>query len=152
MIIAVYIPRRKAVLNRRKAMLSIGIGSKIGNKHLVFLEIDGKNYNKLYDVIRYLRRRGINYIITETSKGFHVIGLKLVTWRELNTIWSDLKVYLDRKWINLQRIRGFAILRVCGKYRPFDMRILDLYVSSSVEVEVMKFLRKYIKLINECEV
>lgn len=152
MIIAVYIPRRKAVKDRKKAYLSIGIGSKLGNKHLIFLEIDGKNYFKLYDVIRYLRRRGINYIISETSKGFHVIGLRLVSWRELNTIWSDLKPYLDRKWINLQRLRGFAILRVCGKYKPFDIRILDLYVVNDLEVEVMKLLRKYVKLINECEV
>jgi len=152
MIIAIYIPRRKAVKDRRKPTLSIGIGSKLGNKHIIFLEIDGKNYNRLYDVIRYLRRRAINYIITETSKGFHVIGLRLVTWRELNSIWSDLKPYLDRKWINLQRIRGFAILRVCGKYKPFDIKILDLYVRGDLDVEVMKFLRKYIKLINECVV
>ena len=152
MIIAIYIPRRRVVKDRRKPTLSIGIGSKLGNKHLIFLEIDDKNYNKLYDVIRYLRRRAINYIITETSKGFHIIGLKLVKWRELNKVWSDLKPYLDRKWINLQRIRGFAILRVCGKYRPFDIKILDLYVRGDLDAEVMKFLRKYIKLISECVV
>jgi hypothetical protein len=152
MIIAIYIPRRRVVKDRRKPTLSIGIGSKVGGKHIIFLEIDGKNYNKLYDVIRYLRRRGIDYVVSETSKGFHIIGLKLVTWRELNKVWSDLKVYLDRKWVNLQRLRGFAILRVCGKYKPFDIKILDLYVVSDLEVEVIKFLRKYIKLINECEV
>jgi hypothetical protein len=90
--------------------------------------------------------------VSETSKGFHVIGLKLVSWRELNKVWSDLKVYLDRKWINLQRLRGFAILRVCGKYKPFDIKILDFYTKNNLEVEVMRFLRKYIKLINECEV
>jgi hypothetical protein len=46
MIIAVYIPRRKATKDRKKAYLSIGIGSKLGNKHLIFLEIDSKNYFK----------------------------------------------------------------------------------------------------------
>jgi hypothetical protein len=90
--------------------------------------------------------------VSETSKGFHIIGLKLVSWRELNKVWSDLKPYLDRKWVNLQRVRGFAILRVCGKYRPFDIKVLDLYIFGNLEDVVMKFLRKYIKLINECVV
>ncbi|NOZ31426.1 MAG: hypothetical protein GXO68_05740 [Crenarchaeota archaeon] len=133
--------------DRSKAYPTWGVGSKWRDKHLIFFDIDGKG---ITNVIEYLVARDIPFIVMETAKGYHVIGLELVTWKQLNSMWTALKPAIDNKWITLQRKRGFAVLRVCGKYPCQDIKPVLAYYPKPVDPEALKFLYLYLKMISVC--
>jgi hypothetical protein len=146
--IGYYLPRRAVVKDRGKAIPTWAITSTWCDGHVIFFDVDG---NGVGSVIQYLIARDIPFIVARTRKGYHVIGLKLVSWKELNSMWSRLKPHLDSKWVTLQRKRGFAVLRVCGKYPCQDIRVELLYLPGPLDPPLASFLFYYVSSIKACE-
>jgi hypothetical protein len=107
----------------------MGIGNMIDkDKYIPVMDIDSKiSYQQILEIIRGAWKviGYCGYVIVSTRKGYHLIFETITDWKTLNKLWSKYKYYLDRKWIKLQRIRKFAILRVWGKYMDNDLCILE---------------------------
>lgn len=152
---SIYVPRRRSSSNRRSCV-ALGIGNMIGpNEYIPLVDID----RKLDDIaIEYIVRTGWNvigrsssrcgYIVTDTMKGHHVIWIDRVDWKTLNRLWTRLKPYLDRKWITVQRRRGYAVIRVRGKYPVRDLRVRKVYLNGGEEMDkVYRWVKLYLLLV-----
>jgi len=136
-VIAMYKTRRRTTSGHQPVKpLVLGIGSKINEKHhLLFMDVDNKKvdiFQLLAQLLRTVEKMTgeiVDYIVSRTSKGYHIILLYPFTWRQVLHIWNKYKFCLDRKWINLQRKRQFAILRVSPKYNRGDIHILFVRVT-----------------------
>ncbi len=126
---AIYLPKRKAVFKHMRPTVSLGIGNMIdNNKYIPVMDIDKKiNYKNLIEIIRGSWRviGYCGYVLVSTRKGYHIIFETITNWKTLNRLWSKYKNVLDKKWIKLQRLRRFAILRVYGKYVENDICIIE---------------------------
>ena len=147
---SIYIPKRKAVKNRQPALLTFGIGNEVRkNKYVPVIDIDDKYGLKTIISTGYRLLNPSGYMIVSTTKGYHVIFFTIVNWSKLNSLWSKLKNFLDRKWITLQRKRGYAVLRVAGKYRCNDLKIMVFVVNDFLDPLVCKYLRFYLKVVDK---
>lgn len=127
---SIYIPRRRACKKHSPSVVALGIGNMVApNTYVPLVDIDRKIKRKgLYDIIRAgynVFGRETGYYIASTMKGYHIIWHTLVDWRTLNRLWTRLKPYLDWKWVKLQRRRGYAVVRVRGKYSEKDIELIE---------------------------
>ena len=112
--------RRRACFSREKPVPAVGVANIVleePRRYIFFADFDRDTIPEC------LCREFNEYIIARTRKGYHFIGFRMLAWKQLNSLWTRYKSYLDRKWINLQRKRGYAILRIAGKYRKHDIAI-----------------------------
>ncbi|MEM2383203.1 MAG: hypothetical protein QW521_03435 [Desulfurococcaceae archaeon] len=125
--------RRSATKDRVKPLTAVGVTSRLNEKqYLLFFDLDDSTPESLHAVLDVIRKYVAVYccvLISETSKGYHVIVVGRYPWRFQNKLWKLAESYLDRKWVNLQRKRHKrmkcgAILRICGKYGYNDIRLL----------------------------
>jgi len=132
--ISIYLPKRRAVRGRGVSMVGLGIGNMISrNTYVPLIDIDRRlKPSTLNDIIRCGCKllNTNNYLIVETMKGYHIIWLTTVSWKMLNRLWTRLKEYIDRRWITLQRKRGYGILRVRGKYNEKDLKPVVLHIEN----------------------
>ncbi|RLE48309.1 MAG: hypothetical protein DRJ18_02240 [Candidatus Methanomethylicota archaeon] len=126
--------RRSTFPQKRKELdYAVGVTCQIDRKHyFLCADIDNPKHVKhiLNNLPSWVVNKMCGLIVTETRKGNHVIILGRFKWRECNRFWTMFKNVIDRGWIQLQRLRHNhmnrigAVLRVCGKYRVPDVRVL----------------------------
>jgi len=130
-----YFHMRKSTFPEKKRELdfAVGVTCQVDARHY-FLCADIDNPRHVMHVInnlpRWVRAGMCGIIVTKTRKGNHVIILGRFTWKDCNRFWTQFKHVIDHGWVMLQRLRHSqmngigAVLRVCGKYREPDVKVL----------------------------
>lgn len=145
---SIYLPRSRA--SAEPPTITLGLGNKLNDGYIPLIDIDEKiPVKNLGDILRagFKILGKCDVIVSETKKGYHVIWLTKTDWKTLNRLWAKLKHIIDRKWINMQRKRGYAVIRVRGKYRERDIKPIVITHLYKRERGVEKWMNMYLKLL-----
>jgi len=143
----VYLPRRRAVDGREKPVPTLGLGSRVRvcgyEYHHLYVDFDRRNVLK--NILEFAGSHFADkfFVVRRTRKGYHLLVFYPFTAKEVDGYIARLKSMVDRKWLTLQRRRGFYVIRVAGKYREQDIETVHVHVP--VDPETGEVLEKRLR-------